>query len=490
MAQGWLRYLGTLFEYVREEGGEAEEAEEVEADASNDGTQLERTSFLLEAEVARQRWKRSGIIQTAPPFPPKPIFTNNAELEAVRTAEYEALRLRCAAELEVWNAEARRWAIERPALIEACVRAEAARRRGERGVEGAACDAAESRGRASDAPGQSAAGDSVEGGGSSPAGEGGDGRDPPPLPSDVTGASELRDGAPHEAPTAEDGDGGGDDADGAAEAAAEGVEPDLSDVRRVAELHQTREERTAARDELIEAQRQRFVEVWTRKLKASIAREQAAAVDGMSRGRKPSLEEEEEEALMIEDWAADLQPPEKLQSLEGWGSLISASEPRPAPWSRPEPLSSRTVFVSPMLKSDVPHESPPRLACGHESQHRSDASAAPHAQLAPNLSMPASSATCIPSVAIWPRVAQLDSDERTPSLGGSGPQVHRVQASISSSSEGPQPCFGGLDATFGSSMSRVEQLLPASNRAVKESLAAEGLFMDYRANAYTSHSGA
>ena len=50
------------------------------------------------------------------------VFTNNPEIEAARTNEYEALWARCDAEMQIWNVEARRWAIERAELTEACVR--------------------------------------------------------------------------------------------------------------------------------------------------------------------------------------------------------------------------------------------------------------------------------------------------------------------------------------------------------------------------------
>ena len=140
----WLEYLGTLFEYVQPEGEAPQK--DTATKLIPQGMQNKQTSYLLEAEVARQRSARAGIIMSLPRFPTQPVrttrglivlsfaftvselralpqvFTNNVETEAARSAEWEAHRARCAVELHVWNTEARRWKLERAQLTEACVR--------------------------------------------------------------------------------------------------------------------------------------------------------------------------------------------------------------------------------------------------------------------------------------------------------------------------------------------------------------------------------
>ena len=53
-------------------------------------------------------------------LPPRPVF-DDPLLEAARAAEYAALRMRCQAEQATWNAEQRRWQLERAPLAEALV---------------------------------------------------------------------------------------------------------------------------------------------------------------------------------------------------------------------------------------------------------------------------------------------------------------------------------------------------------------------------------
>ena len=69
----------------------------------------------LEAEAARRRPTTMGIV--SPTLPPRPIYTNDAEREAQRRAEYNQLSALFAAEAAAWNAEARRWRTDRVATV-------------------------------------------------------------------------------------------------------------------------------------------------------------------------------------------------------------------------------------------------------------------------------------------------------------------------------------------------------------------------------------
>ena len=65
----------------------------------------------LEAIEARLRTEHVGLAVVD--LPPRPVYTNDPELEARREAEYNAYSVACEAEAEVLNAEALRWHAKR-----------------------------------------------------------------------------------------------------------------------------------------------------------------------------------------------------------------------------------------------------------------------------------------------------------------------------------------------------------------------------------------
>ena len=115
---------------------------------------------------------------------------------------------------------------------------------------------------------------------------------------------------------------------------------DLDDVRRLAKLRQSREEKTAARDELIEQQRQRFIEVWSRKLQRAVVRGEELRLleaDGAS--------EDEWLATQQKQWGwASSEFSQLTQRLEGWGVLMSSGDnQRPTPWANAAPRNPAKV---------------------------------------------------------------------------------------------------------------------------------------------------
>ena len=76
----------------------------------------------LDAELARRRASDVGLVSVD--VPPRPVYTNDAIIEAEREAEYSSFVQRCAAEAAAWNAEARRWHAERAKTIAQRVRAD------------------------------------------------------------------------------------------------------------------------------------------------------------------------------------------------------------------------------------------------------------------------------------------------------------------------------------------------------------------------------
>ena len=77
----------------------------------------------IEAIEARLRQAQVGLARVDLPEPP--VYSNDAAVEAQRSAEHAALVARCHVQAAAWNAEAHRWHVERADVAAALFRVEA-----------------------------------------------------------------------------------------------------------------------------------------------------------------------------------------------------------------------------------------------------------------------------------------------------------------------------------------------------------------------------